>query len=774
MRWHWLSRFKVCSRSARRWNFGVERLEARCVLSGSNCSAALVHAGNDLDHGIDASGNEYHALTVLPGDVAAETATEGTIEAAAPFDLAQTFLLHSAAGANHTIYLDFDGHVTSGTSWNSSFTGGAAIDTPAYDFDGNTASFSTLELERIQYIWQRVAEDFIPFNVNVTTQDPGIEALRKFGTGDAQWGVRVVIGGDGAWYGSAGGVAYVGSFNWNSDTPTFVFEANLGNGHEKYTAEAISHEAGHTLGLSHDGTATLGYYEGHGAGETGWAPIMGVGYYKNLVQWSKGQYAGANQTQDDLAIITSNNGFGYRADDVGSAIATASLVAVSGTSISGSGSIERNTDLDVYSFLTGSGAISLSLTPFTRGPNLDIEASLFDAAGTLVATANPADLLAASLSTTVSAGQYFLQVNGVGKGDPLLTGYSDYGSLGRYSFTGTIVDPGTLPTVSIQDATGSEGGSALSFRVVLSAAATETTTVGFTTANGSALSGSDYVATSGTLTFLAGQQEQFITVNLLDDGVSEPTETFVVNLGSPSGNVLISDGQGQGTITDNDVTLSINDVSLNEGNTSKKTGAPVLTTMTFTISLSGTSSDPVTVNYATADGAATVANNDYQAKSGSVTFAAGQLTKMVTVTIVGDKTVESDEAFFVQLSGATGASISDGQGTGTIRNDDSTGGGPRRGASIHSSNSSPAIIPTQRVTVGQERGSSAAHLISGTAATQSSAASPAERVQASPAASNDQDSSDGESDSVTAKSQTTTLVAVDDLFAQIAPLFDAL
>ena len=329
MRWHWLSRIKARSQSARRWNFGVEPLEARCVLSGSNCSAALVYAENDLDHGIDASGNEYHALTVLPGDVAlAETAAEGTIESAVPINLAQTFLLHSAAGANHTIYLDFDGHVTTGTSWNSSFTGGGAIDTPAYDFDGNTASFSTLELERIHYIWQRVAEDFIPFNVNVTTQDPGVEALRKLGTGDTQWGVRVVIGGDGAWYGSAGGVAYVGSFNWSSDTPTFVFETNLGNGHEKYTAEAISHEAGHTLGLSHDGAATLGYYEGHGTGETSWAPIMGVGYYKSLVQWSKGGYAGANQTQDDLAIITSNNGFGYRADDVGSTIATASLASV--------------------------------------------------------------------------------------------------------------------------------------------------------------------------------------------------------------------------------------------------------------------------------------------------------------------------------------------------------------------------------------------------------------------------------------------------------------
>lgn len=159
-------------------------------------------------------------------------------------------MLNSNPTANHVIYLDFDGSVTSGTSWNSAFTGGADIVTPAYDFDGNVAVFGTAELERIQYIWQRVSEDFAPFHVDVTTQEPGLEALRKFGTGDTQWGVRVAIGGNGSWYGSAGGVAYVGSFNWNSDTPTFVFEDNLGNGNEKYTTEAISHEAGHTLGLA--------------------------------------------------------------------------------------------------------------------------------------------------------------------------------------------------------------------------------------------------------------------------------------------------------------------------------------------------------------------------------------------------------------------------------------------------------------------------------------------------------------------------------------------
>ena len=112
--------------------------------------------------------------------------------AALPASLANTFKLHSLAGANHVIYLDFDGHTTSGTSWNSSYNGGSSFVSPAYDRDGNPYSFSDAELTEIQRIWQRVAEDFRPFGVNVTTEDPGVEALRKSGTGDTKWGVRAI------------------------------------------------------------------------------------------------------------------------------------------------------------------------------------------------------------------------------------------------------------------------------------------------------------------------------------------------------------------------------------------------------------------------------------------------------------------------------------------------------------------------------------------------------------------------------------------------------
>ncbi len=235
---------------------------------------------------------------------------------AAPFPLDDTFQLHSRAGATKVIYLDFDGHDASGTIW-----GTDAIARP-FDIDGNYSNFSSAERERIQLIWQRVAEDYIQYDVDVTTEDPGVEALRKSGSGDASYGIRVVVGGAGGdWYGSAGGVAYLGSFDWNTDTPCWVFPKSLSDS-EKNIAEAASHEAGHTFNLSHDGTTSgTEYYTGQGQ----WAPIMGVGYSKPIVQWSKGQYNLANNTEDDLAKML-GEGISYRSDDHANTIAGATAM----------------------------------------------------------------------------------------------------------------------------------------------------------------------------------------------------------------------------------------------------------------------------------------------------------------------------------------------------------------------------------------------------------------------------------------------------------------
>ncbi|MBI1370953.1 MAG: hypothetical protein GC162_20155 [Planctomycetes bacterium] len=622
-----------------------------------------------MDATIDPSqANPELDVTEIPDlTIALDAATIAELNSYTPLAaLSDTFALHSNAGASKKVYLDFTGYVTSGTIWNSTFTGGANIVTAAYDIDGNASAFSDTELSRIQYIWQRVAEDYLPFDVDITTEDPGAAALTKSGGSDTDWGIRVVIGGSSTdWYGSAGGVAYVGSFNWNSDTPAFVFTAQLGNGHEKYTAEAISHEVGHTLGLSHDGNASTGYYAGQGSGTTGWAPIMGVGYYQNLTQWSKGEYAGANNTQDDLAIISSQNGFGYRADDYGNTNAAAAALATpSSTTVAGVGIIERTTDVDVFSFTTGAGSVSLNINPADRGANLDILAELYDSSGNLITSSNPSTLLSASINSTLAAGTYYLHISGVGNGDPATTGYSDYASLGQYSISGTIVAPDqpptpTTPSITISDATVNENAGTASFTVSLSAASAQSISVDLATADNTATAGSDYTAKSQTLTFAAGEISKTFTVAITNDSLVEPTESFFVNLTNVSG-ATIADNQAVGTILDNDIALlGVNDVTVNEADG----------TATFTLSLTNASATAISVNVATANGTA-LAGSDYTAKSQTVTFAAGQTTQTFTVAILNDSTVESTETFLVNLSSASGATIADGQGVGTIIDDD--------------------------------------------------------------------------------------------------------
>ena len=372
-------------------------------------------------------------------------------------DLANTFRLHSSPTATKTIYLDFNGHETTRTNWNNK-TGRATITTPAFSADADATAFSDAELERIQFIWQRVAEDFAPFDVDVTTEYLGEDALVNSGGTDQEWGVRAAIGGSNAdWYkGSAGGVAYINVLGLSAYGPAFVFAKSLGGGNEKNTAEAISHEIGHTLGLCHDGCQPAAYFKGHGSGNTGWAPIMGSGYGKAVTQWSQGEYNNASNKEDDLSIIASSarNGFGFRVDDFGDSIAHAK--PLSGPTLNQFGIITTRRDTDWFSFTTGSGTVSLSITSATqawirddsghysstllvgRSPNLDIAASLFAADGTQVATSNPLNGLGASFNLTLTAGTYYLQVDGVGFGDPLKNGYSDYGSLGGYLVSGVV------------------------------------------------------------------------------------------------------------------------------------------------------------------------------------------------------------------------------------------------------------------------------------------------------------------------------------------------
>ena len=358
------------------------------------------------------------------------------------------FKLHSRPGAKKIIYLDFDGHDLTGTAWSPS----AYLYAPACDWDGNPSSFSETEKGYIELIWSRVAEDYAPFDVDVTTELLSPDLITRSGSTDTIYGTRVVIapGIASTVCGSrCGGVAYVGIYGQTNDyyKPALVFPDML-NCDVKSIAEAISHEVGHNLNLQHDGTSSTGYYQGQGTGETGWAPIMGVGYYKNLVQWSKGEYTSANNLQDDLQVISGY--IPYRTDDVGDTIAAARPLSLVNGAFSASGVIGKTGEKDVFSLAAGIGSVTAQITVANSpSTNLDALLELLNAAGTVLATSNPLDTLATGLLSysVPSAGTYYLRVSGVGKGDPKSTGYSNYGSLGQYSISGTAVSCNpTCPT----------------------------------------------------------------------------------------------------------------------------------------------------------------------------------------------------------------------------------------------------------------------------------------------------------------------------------------
>jgi hypothetical protein len=321
--------------------------------------------------------------------------------------------LQSLPGATAVIYLDFDGEERDFASWGyiNALPSGAT----------NT---------RIFEIWKGVCEDYQPFNINITTVRGAYDAAPPGRR------IQIIITPTTTASPGAGGVAYVGSFNWTSDMVCWAFWASYSTG--KNMVEIISHEVGHTLCLAHDGRTTPaeGYYAGH----DGWAPIMGVGYYQTLTQWSKGEYPNANNTEDDLNIIVSNNNaVAYRADDHGATFATATCLEITAAgTVSNEGIIETTADEDSFRFATSGGMLTLDINNVAFNPNLDLKAEILDSSGQVIATHDPADSLDAFFSgLDLPAGDYFLRVSGTGNGD-LTTGCPDYASLGAYTITGTV------------------------------------------------------------------------------------------------------------------------------------------------------------------------------------------------------------------------------------------------------------------------------------------------------------------------------------------------
>ncbi|MFO0076733.1 MAG: bluetail domain-containing putative surface protein [Cyanobacteriota bacterium] len=524
----------------------------------------------------------------------------GSVRLSAPLaSLDQTFLLNSNPWASTTIYLDFDGHTTTGTAWNNS-TMGSSFSSPAFSLDTDRSSFSSSELTRIQQVWQRVSADFSCFDVNVTTQAPPVDWLIKNNSTDPFYGVRVVITNYGPSSGSAGGIAYINSFSWDSDTPAFVYNTSLLG-----VSEAISHEVGHTLGLSHDGsfdgTTTVGYYQGHGSGENGWAPIMGVGYYKSVTTWDNGIYyisnnggstANYNKGADDLAILSSNLGVAPQQDQEGNSPQTATPLILTAGTASQYGTIQTAADTDWYQFqLLNAGDLNLQFNPYVyssyidddgtwggsftpyfssvsdavantswadNGTNLDLSVDLLNNEGTVVASSNPAGLAASLTLSGLPAGLYYLRLDGTGYGDPTQsspTGYSDYASIGSYLISGTITNSEPLPVVSLAGEwlqVQEDGDSNLVFTFSRSDAGVDPLTVSFSIA-GSATAGSDYASLPSSITFAPGALTASLIVDPIADSSVEADETVSLSLLPGSGYLLSSALPVTGTITNDDL-----------------------------------------------------------------------------------------------------------------------------------------------------------------------------------------------------------------------------
>lgn len=322
----------------------------------------------------------------------------------------------------------------------------AAARSPGWDPAGDgVTTLSSSERASIAEIWARVAEDFAPFDVDVTTDDPGAAAITRSGTSDPTYGVRVLVTRDAAarsaidgCAGGCGGVAFNDVFDTPTDharfQPAWVFPQALGD-QPKYIAEAASHEVGHTFGLAHDdrtGDTEGGYYSDHAP----WAPIMGASYAQPVTQWSNGAYDGATNTQDDLAIIAAG-GAPLRADESSALPPPSTWSYLTGAA-----------DADAYVLRGCAGPLDARATVATVGADLDVELRLLDLTDVLLATVDPlsqasgltASGLDARLERTLpdTPADYVLVVDGTGRdGTTPTSGYDDYGSVGAYRLSVT-------------------------------------------------------------------------------------------------------------------------------------------------------------------------------------------------------------------------------------------------------------------------------------------------------------------------------------------------
>jgi len=413
-----------------------------------DANGALFYACNPkLGDGSEAEDESLTSSLPVGDDAESPVSKQGEAQAAVPISAPPA--RSSLPGAESVIYLDFNGHNVSGTAWNSS-TGKTNLQCVPFDLDGDPTTFNDAEQAAIVEVWERVAEDYKVFNINVTTVEPPSYTSKV---------ARALITKNKDLTGannpspSAGGVAYLdvfGDSNFSSYySPAFAYYNNVGSS-ARNISEVISHEIGHNLGLSHDGTKSAEYYSGHGSGENSWGPIMGASYYRNFTQFSKGEYYNANNSQDDLAIIAAKAG--YSSDDIGNTTSNSSSVNISADAFLKEGFIGANSDLDLLRVVTDKPVLTINAESFkiagsmTYGSNLGIKLELLSATGNVLSSSTTQGQSTGALTSNVSPGTYYIRISGAGTGTPLAstpTGFTGYGSMGGYKIWGTIGSGGT-------------------------------------------------------------------------------------------------------------------------------------------------------------------------------------------------------------------------------------------------------------------------------------------------------------------------------------------
>jgi hypothetical protein len=423
----------------------IEAAVERDAMTSETAVAFRSACGHDHDLHFDSKGRPLYSCN-MHIQVGPETTP---ITSTPSYPLADTFKLHSRPTATLKIYLDFDGHVTPAGIWNDP-SDPDLVNAP-WSMDGSP-DFSDAEKAVVQETFRRVAEHFAPWNVDVTTEEPGVESLRRTSLGDFNYGIRVVIG---PVPGEAGGVAYLNSFNSTEDIPCFVFTVNGFGANE--IAGIASHEVGHTVSLLHQGNLNgtnpiaIEYFGGHGTGALSWSPIMGNGL-RPVNQWAKGEYQGANRTQDNLvAIANTFSGIPLLADDHGDTVAAAT--ATSGTSVSVGGIISGPADVDVIKVHAGRGDLTITPKVARVAPNLRLQIKVLDSTGatlgTYVGAGTAGNMAPAPITLNLpTEGFYYIQMDGIGNGTGVTEGYTDYGSVGYYSLDAAWAELGNRTPVA--------------------------------------------------------------------------------------------------------------------------------------------------------------------------------------------------------------------------------------------------------------------------------------------------------------------------------------